>query len=668
MKMRKFIAIPLVFALFSCSISQGAMAAGRADAALQIQYDGADVNLGNYADCVIPAFHGIPEHSRSMDVFYSDKGTLKLKFANPAIERRMFENGAKVEVWLAPKTAPRWHFNPFHWDSFLSYSKDGGDVNRFSIKGPQSNSNSILSLLGKFYDKIPRGVKFILAALPAYLSYNLSNAAYNFVENLLTYKTCLPINDSEAKKSSDKAAAIEAAQSLIDDFKQKLSKAKASDKFNLNSQLETARLKLAKVNLLPDAIEKCSWDPDMSWKMYATLLGLSWVPVASSIYTYINFLVSGGTISNFIKAKFAPAFNLFDAFDLIKKSASADFKYGIVLTDRDDEKGLSNDPLPREGDLDPDFATSEEQRKKANVLLKERLSKIQDPAEAAQLRARYPRIFDDLEVKLLSKEKAQKISEDYKSARERSLQKLAKAKPITEGLVCVLDAEHPEQTFRLAMNNNIDGHDADLFSMALNAGVNLNTCGKADTLHFIFKHVVPSSTGAEALCNDAAFNGTFISEENRKLKEKVDIITGNGKSDGIGFNIINWINQRLAPPQPQPPHAGGGAGQPQPQPAGGVQPQQPGGVQPQQPGGVQPQQPGGVQPQQPGGVQPQQPGGGQPQQLPLPGQLLLQQLGGGQPQILGQPGVGQPQIIVLPIQMPQAGVQPQPGGIPLQQP
>lgn len=466
--MKKLIAVTLVFVLFVSSVSKVAMAAGNMSVGTgNVNYSGGNVNLQYFVSGNIPTMQGIPEHSSISDVFYSDQGCFRLKIDDP-IYRRLFEDGAKVEVRFANKPAPTLHLNPFNWDKFLSYSPDGGDVNRLSIKGPQIKDGVTLLGIQMLWRTLPELAKALLSCIPAYLSYKVTDLACYLVE-----------------------------QSI--------------------------------------------WGGEGP-------SALGYAPAVAGVLTWFN-CVYPNSINGFLsilKGVIKPAINLKDMFVPAQKSSTVDFKYGVVLTDRDDEKALSNniDPLPREGDLDPDYANSEEQQKKAKIALKDRLSKIPDPVKA---KARYPGFFDDEELKLLTKEKARKIADDRKIARVKAQRKLAEARPITEGLVCVLDADHPEQTFRLVMNNNLGGHDADLFSMALNSGTNFaaGAVGRPDRLSFTMTHVLPASAGAEAIRNRAGsiVDVVTASDKDHELMKKVATLVNTPNQID---NFLTWIGKNLS--------------------------------------------------------------------------------------------------------------------------
>lgn len=176
----------------------------------------------------------------------------------------------------------------------------------------------------------------------------------------------------------------------------------------------------------------------------------------------------------FEPASHSPAFNLlsffpFVAFELFLSLANAPFApllnlinnlnpsnditidYGIVTTTKEDELGLESKHFPKEGEINDKLATEKQKHKQTLDTLKTKYGVA--PPSSGQYRCNDLK-DKDLEGLIYSKENIEQLKKLKMQNMDSAYSKLRNSVPITDGLVCILDKDNPECTYRFVFNNS----------------------------------------------------------------------------------------------------------------------------------------------------------------------------------------------------------------------
>lgn len=249
---------------------------------------------------------------------------------------------------------------------------------------------------------------------------------------------------------------------------------------------------------------------------------------SSAAFKFLLFSLFGPSALKVTALAAAPIFNL-----LANTNPNiVNFDYGIVLTDKDDEKVL-NPNLPKAGDFNEkalkDF--KEQKEKEADVLHKVGLNTIDI---ISVKKAGYPSSSESTSASCCyTKQNIDKIKKEIEAHKHITYDKLVNSAPINNGFVCKLDKDHPSQTFRFVVNNQFpdNPNNADLFALALqNNSINLSQTSTNVSFTASYNAIDTEKSDVFARLTNVPF----------EVQQKINLIQNIG-NPGILSKIIDWF-------------------------------------------------------------------------------------------------------------------------------
>ena len=269
-----------------------------------------------------------------------------------------------------------------------------------------------------------------------------------------------------------------------------------------------------------------------TFKFVLTLLAggfVSWhyfIPIGDileNILIYFSASLAIPYIKKILNWACSPIKNLLNNID----DTGVHFDFGIVLTTPDDEFALAT-TMPKVGEINEKKLKEicEKDKKNKEILKSNKLSGNND-IDKKILSMQQKKLIDSCkyteeEIDSLKKEKSEKL--------HKANSKLSASIPINDGFVCRLDKDHPSQTFRLVVNNQLSENNADLFAIALqNNAIELNQNDNRVRFDVVYN----------ALDEKSGINNR-LSHTSAETQQKINIMNNIGKQDLI-TTLFSWI-------------------------------------------------------------------------------------------------------------------------------
>ncbi|MBR1779558.1 MAG: hypothetical protein IJ758_03565 [Clostridia bacterium] len=270
-----------------------------------------------------------------------------------------------------------------------------------------------------------------------------------------------------------------------------------------------------------------------TFKFVLTLLAggfVSWhyfIPIGDileNILIYFSASLAIPYIQKILNWACSPIKNLVNNID----DTGINFDFGIVLTTPDDEFALAT-TMPKVGDVNEKKLNEIRERDTKNkALLNKVTGSIAEDKKDFFYRKQQKELIDSCkyteeEIDSLKKEKSEKL--------HKANSKLSASIPINDGFVCRLDKDHPSQTFRLVVNNQLSENNADLFAIALqNNAIELNQNDNRVRFDVVYN----------ALDEKSGINNR-LSRTSAETQQKINIMNNIGKQDLI-TTLFSWLN------------------------------------------------------------------------------------------------------------------------------